>query len=51
MYKLIKIEENQPEQVSFFTEEQINAIYDALGDYADYGEYEDNMAYEIKCKL
>jgi hypothetical protein len=50
-YKLIKIEKNQPEQSVELTEDEIDAIFDAMGDYQDYGEEEFELADSIRNKL
>ena len=50
-YKLIRIEENQPEITTEFTENEIAAIYDAMGDYQDYGDDEAELAESIRSKL
>jgi len=50
-YKLIRIEENQPEIVTEFTENEIDAIFDAMGDYQDYGDDEAELAESIRSKL
>ena len=50
-YKLIRIEENEPEITTEFTENEIAAIYDAMGDYQDYGDDEFELAESIRGKL
>ena len=50
-YKLIRIEENEPEITTEFTENEIDAIYAAMGDYQDYGDEEAELAESIRGKL
>jgi hypothetical protein len=50
-YKLIYTEANQPERTVILTDEEVDAIYSAMGDYADYGDEETELANSIRNKL
>lgn len=41
---------NQMLQI-FFTEDEWNAIYDAMADYQDHGEDETELSYSIQSKI
>jgi hypothetical protein len=50
-YKLIYTEANQPERTVILTDEEVDAIYSAMGDYSDYGDEETELANSIRNKL
>jgi hypothetical protein len=50
-YQLVKILENGEKHVVELTEDEIDAIYRAMGDYQDYGDEEQEIADSIRDKL
>ena len=34
-----------------FTDDEWNAIFDAMGDYQDYGDHESSMSHSVKYKI
>jgi uncharacterized membrane-anchored protein len=54
VFKLVKVEVNQPEvaEVSVeLTDNELDAIYSAMSDYRDYGDDEEDTAISIQEKI
>jgi hypothetical protein len=51
VFKLVKVEVNQPEVSVELTDNELDAIYSAMSDYRDYGDDEEDTAISIQDKI
>jgi hypothetical protein len=50
-YKLTRLAKNQCEISIEFSDAEIDAIFDAMTDYRNYGDYEDSLADSVQEKI
>jgi hypothetical protein len=51
VFKLVKVEVNQPEVSVELTDNELDAIYSAMSDYRDYGDDEEDTALSVQDKI